>query len=349
MHDIKQLIKISKYAGMREDLVQAGGGNSSIKLSPERMLIKASGYQLADLTETDGYAVVNPSVIEKFFKKTSLNKVKKEDERILLDQAYLEGKRPSIETFLHSITGRVTLHTHAVLVDILASSKNGMEILRKLFPKALFVSYATPGIELAVEYFRSYQRNGEKETDTIFLQNHGLIISAETDTEVIKKTEEVIGKIAEYLHMDYRKYSDSTLLYELLSECGLTENIVYQVQSRKVYHAYESFIENIWKHAVCPDCVVYCGRKFLEIEVGMEEESIRKFIREYGNPVVMLYRGQFYIASSSVKKAKEIESMLAFSAEIAVAGSGQDLSYLTDKEQDFLLNWDAEKYRKNMK
>lgn len=52
---------------MREDLVQAGGGNSSFKISEEKMAIKASGYQLADITETDGYALVNPKVIREAF------------------------------------------------------------------------------------------------------------------------------------------------------------------------------------------------------------------------------------------------------------------------------------------
>ena len=47
---MKNFIEMSRYAGMREDLVQAGGGNSSYKKDKDKMLIKASGYQLADLT-----------------------------------------------------------------------------------------------------------------------------------------------------------------------------------------------------------------------------------------------------------------------------------------------------------
>ena len=33
-------VRISKYAGMREDLVQAGGGNSAFKISPEKCLLR---------------------------------------------------------------------------------------------------------------------------------------------------------------------------------------------------------------------------------------------------------------------------------------------------------------------
>ena len=35
---MKSFVKISKYAGMREDLVQAGGGNSAFKLQNDRMV-----------------------------------------------------------------------------------------------------------------------------------------------------------------------------------------------------------------------------------------------------------------------------------------------------------------------
>ncbi|MBQ9239669.1 MAG: hypothetical protein IJ191_10255, partial [Treponema sp.] len=56
---------------MREDLVQAGGGNSSVKINPDQMLIKASGFQLADLKENVGYCMVNPAVISVYFEKNS--------------------------------------------------------------------------------------------------------------------------------------------------------------------------------------------------------------------------------------------------------------------------------------
>ena len=48
---------ISKYAGMREDLIQAGGGNTSYKESDEKMYIKASGVQLADITNIFSFPV----------------------------------------------------------------------------------------------------------------------------------------------------------------------------------------------------------------------------------------------------------------------------------------------------
>ena len=56
---MQDFIKISKYAGMRNDLAQAGGGNTSVKLDDHIMLVKSSGFQLADVSEQAGYSRVD--------------------------------------------------------------------------------------------------------------------------------------------------------------------------------------------------------------------------------------------------------------------------------------------------
>ena len=58
MNELNKLIKLSKYAGERFDLVQAGGGNSSVKLENGEMLIKASGFILSDVEINNGYSKV---------------------------------------------------------------------------------------------------------------------------------------------------------------------------------------------------------------------------------------------------------------------------------------------------
>ena len=62
-------IKISKYAGMRNDLAQAGGGNTSVKPDNKVMLVKSSGCQLADVSENTGYSKVDYRKIVKYFEK----------------------------------------------------------------------------------------------------------------------------------------------------------------------------------------------------------------------------------------------------------------------------------------
>lgn len=43
----------------------------------------------------------------------------------------------------------------------------------------------------------------------------------------------------------------------------------------------------------------------------------------------------------------EMQSVLGFSAGVMKMNKGKTIDLLSDEEQDLLLNWEAEKYRKN--
>lgn len=40
---------------------------------------------------------------------------------------------------------------------------------------------------------------------------------------------------------------------------------------------------------------------------------------------------------------------MSFGAQVQMANLGQEMNYLSESEQDELLNWDCEKYRRMMK
>ena len=71
MSELKNLLELSHYAGNRWDLVQAGGGNTSVKIN-DIMYIKASGYLLAELNDDFGVAKVD---LEKIKRIPQNNKV----------------------------------------------------------------------------------------------------------------------------------------------------------------------------------------------------------------------------------------------------------------------------------
>lgn len=309
------------------------------------MYIKASGRQLADVSMKVGYAIVNPKKIVEYFENTPFGQIDKAQEKEILNKAFIEGERPSIETFLHSITDIVTLHTHPVLVNIIATRKNGLEELKSLFPNAMFVSYVTPGINLAKEYFRIWKENGKKSYEVIFLKNHGLIVSGKSAEEVINKNEAVLRTIAEYLNINCSDYTACTHIYNELSKAGIDSDIVYLAQNRYIYEAFHH-IGKLWNHKICPDCIVYCGKKILELSNDFDKSHISEHLKKYGKPIIIKYKNCFYIVAPDIKKAKEIESVLGFSAQIALANCGCDMDTLSSIEEDFLLNWDAEKYRR---
>jgi len=56
---IEKLAWLSQNIGNHLDYVQGGGGNISVKISDNLMAIKASGFELKNLTENYGFAFVN--------------------------------------------------------------------------------------------------------------------------------------------------------------------------------------------------------------------------------------------------------------------------------------------------
>ena len=343
---VKEFVKLSKYAGMREDLVQAGGGNSAYKLSDDRMVIKASGSQLADVTEESGFAIVNYAIIrDAFLEVKNIDGMTDVESKKILEEAYVEGARPSIETFLHSISGRYSLHTHPIVVNALTCRKDGMEIIMSLFPDALVVPYATPGVELAKAYFKeykSYKARHENEPSYVFLMNHGFMASADTADGVIQLTEKAVKKIEEYLGVDYSAYryiEDINKMYP--------NGVTWLVTDQNVVKALENF-GGTWEHGFCPDCVVFLGKKMYNA-TSLDQEAFCTFVENNGYPIVIQYDSNLYIHADSVKKALETQSVLSFSAQVMAINKGIECNMLDEKEKNFLLNWDAEKYRRNMK
>ncbi len=345
---VSELIKISKYAGMREDLVQAGGGNTSVKTKEDEMLIKGMGIQLADIRDNHGYSCVNPQIFRDFF-AGGQTQVDEELGETLQNQAYISGPRPAIETFLHAMTDTVTLHVHPMLVNVLTSRTGGMEVLKQLFPDAIMVDYATPGIDIGMEYFlKCKDRLINRSTSGIaFMKNHGLIVSGKSADEVIDRTEDVISRIAEYLGYDNTANQNVTKIYNILSRVvDTTEDIVYRAAAQGILQSADLLPQN--RHTFCPDSVVFCGKSILALEEGNEFEQLKAFVSEYGKPSVIVYRNQAYIIASSVKKAKETESVLSFCAEVCELNKNIPMDLLPEQEVDFLLNWEVEKFRKNM-
>lgn len=361
-------IQISKYAGMRNDLAQAGGGNTSVKLDNQVMLVKSSGFQLADVGEETGYSKVDYRLIVDYFEKNikaggasasgrkpeTTDVFTEEAGKKLLQESQIAGGRASIETFLHAVTGKYTLHSHPTLVNILTARKDGGKILRQLFPEAVFVPYRKPGAALAEAYYKQYcgqQVKGTNET-VVFLANHGLVVSGDSAQRVIEGTEEVLRKIAAYLQISYDAYPNATKLWRAFADIpGLTDKIVYLAENRFLTPdgaAKAVLKEETWNHAFCPDCIVYGAKKPLFLTDNFTREDVISFIEQNGIPAMVCYQGRFYILAESVKKAQEIENVMSFAAQVQAANLTYGMEYLSAEQQDELLNWDAEKYRRKL-
>ena len=170
------LARAARAAGSRPDLTQGGGGNVSVKIGPERMLVKASGVQLKDVTPASGYALVNYGNIKRRISAGPGEEGEFPDYICAqaLEVKGVPGARPSIETGFHALLNTVVVHTHSVYANILNMSAEGHSLGRRLFPNAEFIPYRSPGPQLCAAVGERAVPRGPQ---VFFLANHGLVVS----------------------------------------------------------------------------------------------------------------------------------------------------------------------------
>jgi rhamnose utilization protein RhaD (predicted bifunctional aldolase and dehydrogenase) len=355
MSEIIDLVEISKYAGERIDLVQAGGGNSSVKFDNGEMIIKASGYSLSEVLEDSGYSkVVTKQISDIVNNKEIINaKSKRKREKVASELVKLATidplNRPSIETLLHSFLLKYTLHTHPIAVNIIAAQKGWKKTLLSIFPQdeIAFVEYQTPGVELALvldielKEFNSIPK-------IVILQNHGLIITTNTKEEIYTLTEHVIEKIETYLKLDLSKYKLTTQITKAIHRIEKSQTISYLSEDRFLNTTLNENKELFFKPPFCPDSLVYCGIGAVEIHKLTDSRSIQDYKEKYYvTPIIIIYQNNLFIVSQSVKKAKEIEDVLKFQIMV-LAHNNLNIEFLAPEELAYLSNWEAEKFRQKL-
>ncbi|MCS7004959.1 MAG: class II aldolase/adducin family protein [Cytophagales bacterium] len=249
--------KMSTQIGNSPDLVQGGGGNTSVKFSDTLMAIKASGFELREVTLTSGYAVVNYQNIARYFSQN----ISEYPQNVNLDdytanfvkqQAIAwEGlpiQRPSMETGFHSVLDKYVLHTHSVYANILNCSTQAQELIQKLFEGSpyvpLFVPYQNPGFFISRkirELVDKYKREHQHFPEFIFLENHGLIVSAPEAEKCLQLDNWINERIKTFLKLSpypaikllpktENSFEDGgTFIENFITHCGISEDYFEQV------------------------------------------------------------------------------------------------------------------------
>lgn len=356
MKELAEFIEISKYAGERFDLIQAGGGNSSVKLEKGEMIIKASGYLLSDMEENRGYSRVVTEKISNIVQNKAVtdetDKRKRESiSASLIQEATLEkSDRPSIETLLHSFLFKYTLHTHPIVANMILMRKDWEHTLLSIFgnDKIALVPYATPGIELALKLYEVLQSFDEI-PKIIFLQNHGLIITSMNKNELMTLNEMVIEKMETFLEVDFSRYKLSNQISKLLNSVKNGFSIAYLSED---IHLNDYLINNrelFRQTPFCPDGFVFCGFKALEIIDITDDKPLKNHLSEYfALPKIVLFENRIFIIAANVKKAREIEDVLKFQIMVLEKNINNDINLLEPEELAYLGNWEAEKYRQEL-
>lgn len=347
---------MSKYAGERFDLVQAAGGNTSVKLKNSEMLIKASGFLLSDVTENNGYSKVDTKKLVNIFKnKTITNEADRRKRELfvkaLVEEATLDkNNRPSIETLLHSTLYKYTLHTHPVVVNMIVIQKEWKEILASIFKdeNIALVSYKTPGIDLALELDKVISAFAIV-PKILFLQNHGLIVTSDNVDDIERLTEFVLSKIEDYLKIDMSRYKLTNQISKLINNIEKKSNITFLSEDKYLNEQLLQNQELFLQTPFCPDSLVFCGVSAVIIRDVIDTKVLQDYKKKYFDlPKVIIFNEHIFFIALNIKKAKEIEEVMKFHIMVLEKNKKNSKNFLGFQELSYLNNWEAENYRKKI-
>ncbi len=201
---VHRMLGLSHQLGREErKLAILGEGNTSARLSAGTFVVKASGSNLATLTEAGTAVCRFDRLLPLLGKKTMTDAAI--DEALFAARVDPSAKKPSVEAIFHAYL--LTLpgvnfvgHTHPVAVNQLLCSKHArMFAKRRLFPdeivccgvESVFVPYTDPGLKLAQAIraaVMTYIKRLARPPRVILLANHGFIALGATPESVLATT-----------------------------------------------------------------------------------------------------------------------------------------------------------------
>ena len=351
MKELNEFIKISRYIGERFDLIQAGGGNVSVKNDNNMMIIKASGVELCEVTPNYGYTKINYIDLLNFISDKQITGYSRNQDKVytkIINKCNLMEKiRPSVEASLHTLFKKYTIHTHPILVNAICCRKNWENIISKIdySPyKFLCISYKTPGLELALEIKKQIK---DIIPDIVFLQNHGLIVTSDDFSEIFKIQEFVLSRLENYLNVDFSDYKLTNYISLNLSKYFNDDIVTILSCDSLLNNTLKENEKLFYTKPFCPDMLVYGGiiplkiKKDFDIELLQYKEIYKKY------PRIIIYDNKIFFVAQNIYKAKQIQDVFKFHIMSLMLDLGE-INYLSDDEIKYLDNWEIEKFRQKI-
>lgn len=387
---LADLIRISNITGKDSALIQGGGGNTSVKTADGRfMYIKASGTDLKDMDSHAGWCKLRLTPVLAIIKDKSIAKLgvqareTKVVKRLLLacDDKASAGARPSIEAHLHAMLGKCVIHLHPVAVLSFVCAKNGKAELEKLFKKIenrkskiknslppLWVPYAHPGFELAKKIAKlnaDYQNRFGRKPAVLFLQKHGLLISADSPNTALQLLRSAINRCTGELK--YPKVGKAKPLnQEVIADVKLCiRRAFYEAtgHSAAISYFYDDTIAAFWCQknaqkllsppALTPDELLYANGPAMWVQDCVPKKIARRLTRKIRKgknlPAAFLVKGAGLFVAAADKIAPAVRDIVKNSFVIRTNASrlGGILT-LNKLEQDFINRWEADAFRKKL-
>lgn len=329
-----QVIAYCAKLGTDPLLVQGAGGNVSWKAGGS-LWIKASGTWLAQALEKDIFVAVDLPHLKAAIASGDMTVTP----RPTSDSAL----RPSIETLLHALMPqRVVVHLHAIeILAHLVKTDVSKQLATKLAGKISYglTPYRKPGAPLAQAVMTALQQ--QPNTQVVFLQNHGVVIGADTVEEVDRllqillnamRTEPQTTISMDHAGIETLIYSDQ--IYHRIADAGIQQLAL----NNKLF---EKLNAN-W--VLYPDHVVFLGAR------AHYFDSPAQFHQSFNDvetlPELVFIHGSGVYAKTGFSEVKLAQLRCYY--DVICRTENHDLTQLDDEQIAQLLNWDAEQYRMHL-
>lgn len=372
--EIQNLIEISRHYGINKDCVIAGGGNTSFK-NNDHIWVKASGTTLADITE-EGFVILDRKKLDRIPNNTYDNdpSVREQQVKEALYASCISADhtlRPSVETSLHNaIEYSYVVHLHPTLVNALLCGNNSLTETHKLFKEALYIPYTDPGYTLFVkvlQQIQGYRITYQCDPKIIFLENHGVFVSADTTEEI----HEIYSKIFNLLetHSGQSLEISDLPIPDAITECIPAIRMLFSDDGLKTCSLkHNSLIAGFYKDRksfagvsapFTPDTIVYCKSNYLYIDSSDTPESIitsvskqlPDFVDKYGyKPKIVVIKNYGLLAIDDTwQGANTCLEVFEDHMKVSFFSDGFGGPRFMNAEQiAFIDNWEVEHYRRKV-
>lgn len=378
---LSELIRISHAVGRDSTLVQGGGGNTSVKTADGKyMYIKASGTALKDMSQKQGWRRMRLDAVLSIIEDKAIARLdvqSRETEvvnRLLLacDDEVTGQARPSVEAHLHSFLNKCVIHLHPSVVGAYVNAKHGRAELERLFKAEkrppLWVPYTDPGFTLAKRIARlvdDYQKQFGKKPPILFLEKHGLLISAQSADAALQLVREVINRCDRKLRHPKTGYEPQATSDEINNIKLCIRKAFFDATGQYVTISYfcddeiAAFLAQrdakkmLSAGVLMPDELVYANGPAMWVEKCEPQRIASRLTSQIKknekHSVALLVKGVGLFVAGKKKIAQTVRDIVAYSAFIRCNAKHMGgICSLNKRQRDFINRWESEAFRKKL-
>lgn len=362
------LLHISHVLGCNDRLVQAGGGNTSVKCADgDTMLIKASGTPLGRMSPSQGWVAVRLETVRSLFETPELRTLpaSEREQRVLgvLSDAIIEppDARPSVETPLHALLDTVIMHSHPVAANAIGCLPDGKTALEAICKDVserppLWIPYIDPGSTLAfavADRIGQYAAEHGGPPDVVLQPNHGLFVAAPSAHECATKHQRIVENAEHLLLERFPDPIDAGILKGIADAVAAvygTDTLVRASKRPELVQAARGELAETFAGALSPDHVVYTGPRGLIVDSTIGRAQLESALTDFKAatgvlPRLIVVRGQTVCVAGQSEKKVDAAEALAVSAVQTALLTGNKPRFLDSDGVAFIMNWEAEHYR----